>query len=155
MSAKQAINDVLQGSVATCGRCGEVANNQINIGLLLSLWVKKVKIGEYFAKLQTRTWLSHAFCAPGQHTAKRRRKSTTPERDTGRAACALHELEAGWSARDELRARRVVVPRLDQGGEAELHVGNPLLDRSWFLADRTIRYDTIRDAILTCARKPT
>jgi len=37
-------------------------------------------------------------------------------------------LEAGWSARDQLRARRVVVPRLDQGGEAEFHVGNPLLD---------------------------
>ena len=38
---------------------------------------------------------------------------------------ALHVLEAGWSARDQLRARRVVVPRLDQGGEAELHVGDP------------------------------
>jgi len=37
MSAKQAINDKLQGSVATCLRCGVVVNNQINKGLLLSL----------------------------------------------------------------------------------------------------------------------
>jgi len=42
MSAKQAINDKLQGSVAkylTCG-CGKVVNNQIRKGLLLSLRVK-------------------------------------------------------------------------------------------------------------------
>ena len=37
MSAKQAINDKLQGSVATCLRCGGVVNNQIKEGLLLSL----------------------------------------------------------------------------------------------------------------------
>jgi len=37
--------------------------------------------------------------------------------------CVIHVLEAGWSARDQL-------PRLDQGGEAELHVSNPLQDRS-------------------------
>jgi len=36
-SAKQAINDKLQGSVATCLRCGGIVNNQIKIGLLLSL----------------------------------------------------------------------------------------------------------------------
>ena len=41
MSAKQAINDKLQGSAATYLRCGEVVNNQIKRGLLLSLWVKK------------------------------------------------------------------------------------------------------------------
>jgi len=41
--------------------CG-VVNNQI----------KKGKIVEYLAKLQARAWLSHATCAPGQHTAKRR-----------------------------------------------------------------------------------
>ena len=29
MSAKHAINDKLQGSVATCLSCGEVVNNQI------------------------------------------------------------------------------------------------------------------------------
>jgi len=54
MSAKQAINDKLQGSVATHLRCGRVVNKKINIGLLLSLKVKKMfKIGEYLAKLQT------------------------------------------------------------------------------------------------------
>ena len=41
MSAKQAINDKLQGSVATYLRCGEVVNNQIKKGLLLSLLVNK------------------------------------------------------------------------------------------------------------------
>ena len=37
MSAKQAINDKLQGSVATYLRRGGVVNNQIKKGLLLSL----------------------------------------------------------------------------------------------------------------------
>jgi len=37
MSAKQAINDKLQGSVAAYLRCGEVVNNQIKKGLLLSV----------------------------------------------------------------------------------------------------------------------
>ena len=44
--SKKAINDKLQGSVATCLRCGGLINNQIKKGLLLSLWVKKNKIGE-------------------------------------------------------------------------------------------------------------
>jgi len=39
MSAKQAINAKLQGSVATNWRCGGVVNNQIMKGLLLSLLV--------------------------------------------------------------------------------------------------------------------
>jgi len=39
MSAKQAINDKLQGSVAGYLRCGGVVNNQINKGLLLSVSV--------------------------------------------------------------------------------------------------------------------
>jgi len=56
MSAKQALNDKLQGSVAAYLRCGGVVNNQIKKGLLLSLPVKN-KIGKYLAKLQTRTWL--------------------------------------------------------------------------------------------------
>ena len=38
---KEAINDKVQGSVATYLRCGGIANNQINKGLLLSLSVKK------------------------------------------------------------------------------------------------------------------
>ena len=40
MSAKQAIIDKLQDSVATYLRCGRVVNNQIKKGLLLSVWVK-------------------------------------------------------------------------------------------------------------------
>jgi len=40
MSPKQAINDKLQGSVATCLRRGGIINNQIKKGLLLSLRVK-------------------------------------------------------------------------------------------------------------------
>ena len=62
MSAKQAINDKLRDCVATYNKKG--------------LQVEKNKISEYFAKLQARAWLSHALCAPGQHTAKRRRKFT-------------------------------------------------------------------------------
>ena len=54
---KQAINDRLQGSVATDLRCGGDVNNQIKTDLLLSLSVKKIEIGEYFAKLQARRWL--------------------------------------------------------------------------------------------------
>jgi len=37
MSANEAINNKLQGSVATYLRCGGVVNNQINKGLLLSV----------------------------------------------------------------------------------------------------------------------
>jgi len=40
VSAKQAINDKLQGSVATYLRRGGVVNNQVKKGLLLSLRVK-------------------------------------------------------------------------------------------------------------------
>jgi len=38
---------------------------------------KIFKIGEYLAKLQAQRWLSRAFCAPGHHTAKSRRKCDT------------------------------------------------------------------------------
>ena len=40
MSAKQAINDKVQGSGATYLMCGGDVNNQIKKGLLLSLRVK-------------------------------------------------------------------------------------------------------------------
>jgi len=43
MLAKQAINDKLQGSVATYLRCRWVVNNQIKKGLLFSLSVKLFK----------------------------------------------------------------------------------------------------------------
>ena len=72
MSTKQAPNDKLQRSVAAYLRCGWVVNNQIKKGLLLRLRVKKIKIGEYLAKLQARThgFLVHflrplAVCWPG------------------------------------------------------------------------------------------
>jgi len=53
MSAKQAINDKLQSSVAAYLRCGEVFGNQIK-----KVYWKSVSeiflIGEYLAKLQAR-----------------------------------------------------------------------------------------------------
>jgi len=68
MSAKQAVNDKLQCSVATYLRC---VNIQIKKGLLLSVRVKNIfLIDEYLAKLQARAWLSHVLCAPGQHLLK-------------------------------------------------------------------------------------
>jgi len=56
MSSKQALNDKLQGSVATYLICGEVVNNQIR---KVYCWVceRKFKIGEYLVRLQARTWL--------------------------------------------------------------------------------------------------
>ena len=52
MSTKQAINDKSQGGVGTyLRRCGEVVNNQIEKGLLLSLRVKKnLNRCEYLAR---------------------------------------------------------------------------------------------------------
>ena len=41
MSAKQALNEKLQGSIAAYLRCGGVVNNQLKTGLLLSVRVKK------------------------------------------------------------------------------------------------------------------
>ena len=58
MSAKQAINDKVQGSVATYLRCSGVVNNQIMKGLLLSLLVIFFK----FLRLL-------AVCWPGAPTA--------------------------------------------------------------------------------------
>jgi len=57
MSAEQAINDKLQGSVATCLRCAGIVNNQINKRFITESESEKkfLKIGEYLAKLQTRT----------------------------------------------------------------------------------------------------
>jgi len=54
MSAKEAINDKIQGSVTAHLRCSEVVNNQIRKGLLLSLSVIFL-IGEYLAKSRART----------------------------------------------------------------------------------------------------
>jgi len=54
MSAEQAINDKLQGSVATCLRYGGVVNNQIKKGLLLSLWVKNFLNRWIFGKVTSK-----------------------------------------------------------------------------------------------------
>ena len=62
MSAKQAIIEKLQGSVATRLRCGVVVNNQIRKGLLLSLSVnffKSVNIWQSYK--QERDCLMHFF----------------------------------------------------------------------------------------------
>jgi len=63
LSAKQALNDKLQGSVATYLRCVGFVSNQIKKGLLLS-------VGEFFKSVNI--WQSykqehgsHALCAPG------------------------------------------------------------------------------------------
>jgi len=74
MSAKQAINDKLQGSVAASLRCGGVVNNQIKKDLLLSLRVKKIIIGEYFVKLQAKTGLSLALSSSFSSVLARRAK---------------------------------------------------------------------------------
>ena len=77
---KQAINDKLQNSVATYLRCVGVVNNQIKKGLLLSLSVKKNKIGEYLAKLQARTWLFRALSSSFSSMLARRTNYTREPR---------------------------------------------------------------------------
>ena len=56
---------------------GGVVNNQIKIGLLQSLKVKKIKIREYLAKLQARTWLSRALSSSFSIVLARRAKCET------------------------------------------------------------------------------
>ena len=53
---KQAINEKLQGSVATYFRCGGVVNNQTKKGLLLSLSVIFFQISDYLAKFLAVWW---------------------------------------------------------------------------------------------------
>jgi len=62
MSAKQAMNNKLQGSVAAYLRCGGVVNNQIKKSLLLSLRVKKLKsVNIWQSYKQKRDCLMHFF----------------------------------------------------------------------------------------------
>jgi len=63
MSAKQALNDELQGSVAAYLRCGGVVNNQIRKSLLLSLCVKKIsnRVNILQSYKQERNCLVHAY----------------------------------------------------------------------------------------------
>jgi len=62
---KQAINDTLQGGVATYFRCGAIVNKYeyIKKGLLLSLPVKKIKVGEYLAVTSNKVVVSGTLCA--------------------------------------------------------------------------------------------
>ena len=69
MSAKQAINDKLQGSVAAYLRCGEVVNNQIKKGLLCE-WKKCLKsVNIWQSYRQERGCLTHFA-----HLAKKTKK---------------------------------------------------------------------------------
>jgi len=64
MSAKHAINEKLQGSVATYLRRGGVANNDIKKGLLLSLRVKFFfeSVNVWQSYKQERDCLVHFLC---------------------------------------------------------------------------------------------
>ena len=77
-----AINDKLQGSVAAyLSYCG-VVNKQIKKGLFLSLSVNFFKLGEYLAKLQTRTWLSRALSSSFSAVVARSTKCTRHVHDS-------------------------------------------------------------------------
>jgi len=74
MSAKQAINDKLQGSVATYLRCSVVVNNQIRKCFLLSLSVFFKMVNIWQSCKQERDCLVHflrllAVCWPGAQSA--------------------------------------------------------------------------------------
>jgi len=65
MSAKQAINDKLQG-IATYLKCGGLVNDQIKKGLLLSLRVKRLK--SVFGKVTSKNVIvSCTLCAWPTH----------------------------------------------------------------------------------------
>ena len=90
MSAIQAIKDKLQSNVATYLRCDGVVNHQIKKGLLLSLWVKKLKsVNIWQSYKQERGCL--------MHTAKRRSKCTRQSRyswhSAGYLSCPFPMLE--------------------------------------------------------------
>jgi len=77
MSAKQAMNNNFQGTVATYLRSGRVVNNQIKKHLLLSLQVQKNKIGKYLTESykQESDYLVYflrllAVCWPGAQSAR-------------------------------------------------------------------------------------
>ena len=74
MSAKQAINDKLQGSVATYLRCGGVINNQIKRFTAESVSEKKLNRRIFGKQIFTskNVVYTRALFAPSHHTAKRR-----------------------------------------------------------------------------------
>jgi len=82
-------------------RCGEVVNNHIKKGLLLNLsdFFKLVNIWQSYK--QERAWLSHALCAPGQHTAKRGIRKCTYDFD---CVTPVRSTTASNSATEPIRA---------------------------------------------------
>ena len=50
MSAKQALNDKLQGSTAAYLRCRGIVNNQIKKGLLMKKFLKSVNISQSYKR---------------------------------------------------------------------------------------------------------
>ena len=64
MSSKQALNDKLQGSVATYLICGEVVNNQIR-KVYCCVCERKFKIGEYLVRLHFLRFYRAMLCICG------------------------------------------------------------------------------------------
>jgi len=73
MSAKQASNDKLQGSVATYLRCNKVFNKKIKNGLLLSEWFFFKSVNTWQSYKQECGCLMHL--ASLANTAKRRKSA--------------------------------------------------------------------------------
>jgi len=71
MSAKHAINDKLQGSVATYLRRGGVVKNQIKKGSLLRLRVNFLTVNRLFGEATSKNVIVSCTLHAGQHTAKR------------------------------------------------------------------------------------
>ena len=159
MSAKQAINDKLQDSVATYLRCDGVVNNQIKKGLLLSLWVKKIM------------WLSRALSSSFSSVLARCAKCMRQSRSC-LWLCQIFTYLKKISLRDSainlsyfclLKSSphlKYVTRGIFQWTKCKSAkiwrapwavTGGPCHGR----LSLRLRYDTIRDAILTCARKPT
>jgi len=77
MSVKQAINEKLQSCVATYLRCGGTVNMQnLKKCFIAESVSEKIKIGEYFAKLQARTLLSRALSSSFSSVVARLRQVT-------------------------------------------------------------------------------
>jgi len=84
MSAKQAINDRLQGSVPTYLRCGGVVNNCIKNGLLLSLLVNFFKSASIWQSYKQKRDCFVHFLSSSSVLARR-----TSARDNRVLACNL------------------------------------------------------------------
>ena len=77
LSAKQAINDKLQGSVVTHLRYDGVVNNQIKKGLLRSLRVKKVLKSENIWQITSKNIILSRALSPSFRSVLAKRITTT------------------------------------------------------------------------------